>query len=41
MHAAGSVAVPRYAFTMATIIEFIGPVLVSANEERQGMWSVD
>ncbi|KUM39262.1 amidohydrolase family protein [Arthrobacter sp. EpRS71] len=26
---------------MATIIEFIGPVLVSANEEREGMWSVD
>ncbi|GAA3280898.1 amidohydrolase family protein [Paenarthrobacter aurescens] len=26
---------------MADIIEFIGPVLVSATEERQGMWSVD
>ncbi|WGM18878.1 amidohydrolase family protein [Paenarthrobacter sp. OM7] len=26
---------------MATIIEFSGSVLVSADEERQGMWSVD
>ncbi|MCM0614953.1 amidohydrolase family protein [Paenarthrobacter sp. TYUT067] len=26
---------------MANIIEFSGPVLVSADEERQGLWSVD
>ncbi|MFJ4207398.1 amidohydrolase family protein [Paenarthrobacter sp. NPDC089675] len=26
---------------MANIIEFSGPVLVAANEERQGLWSVD
>ncbi len=32
---------PRYAFAMANIIEFSGPALVSADEERHGLWSVD